>query len=106
MTRKQLENYRSVKREITEEQERIGAMRCGKSKTIARAIDKKLVKLERQQVEVEEFIATIDDSFVRRVIVARYIECRSWEGVARKIGGGNTCESVRKSWERWAQKNL
>ena len=106
MTRKQLEEYRSVRREIAEEKARVAEIRSGKSKAIAREIDRKLNRLERQQAEVERFIGTIDDSLVRRIAVARYIECRSWEGVARKLGGGNTSDGVRKIWQRWAGRNL
>lgn len=106
MTRKQLEEYRSVKREIAEEKARVAEIRGAKSKAIAREIDRKLIRLERQQVEVERFIGAIDDSLVRRIAVARYIECRSWEGVARKLCGGNTADGVRKIWQRWAGRNL
>ena len=100
MTRKQLEEYRSVRREIAEEKARVAEI------AIAREIDRKLNRLERQQAEVERFIGAIDDSLVRRIAVARYIECRSWEGVARKLGGGNTSDGVRKIWQRWAGRNL
>lgn len=106
MTRKQLEEYRSVRREIAEEKARVAEIRGGKSKAIAREIDRKLNRLERQQADIERFIGTIDDSLVRRIAVARYIECRSWEGVARKLGGGNTSDGARKIWQRWAGRNL
>jgi hypothetical protein len=106
LTRKQLDEYRSVRREIAEEKARVAEIRGGKSKAIAREIDRKLVRLERQQADVERFIGSIDDSLVRRIVVARYIESRSWEGVARKLRGGNTSDGVRKIWQRWAGRNL
>lgn len=101
MTNSELKQYRQLKYEINEEVQRVGSLRSEKAKRAAAAVDKKLKRLYAQQARIEEYIAGIDDSFVRRIIVARYIECRSWDGVARKLGGGNTAESVRKVCERW-----
>lgn len=106
MTKKQLEEYRTTKREIEEERERIAQIRSSKGKVIVHEIERKITNLEKQQIEVEKFVSAIDDSFTRRIVVARYIEGRSWTGVARKLGGGNTSDGVRKIWERWARRNL
>lgn len=54
--------------------------------------------------EVEEFICTIDDSRMRRIVNLRIIEGLSWNHVADKIGGGNTEDSVRKSFARFMEK--
>ena len=103
---KQLEDYRSVRREIEEERQRLGSIRSDKGKSIAREIERKLRRLESEQADIERYVASIDDSLIRRIVIARYIECRSWEAVARKIGGYNTGETVRKMWQRWRHKNL
>lgn len=55
--------------------------------------------------EVEEFIASVNDSRMRRIINLRFIENLSWIKIAEKIGGGNTDESVRKAFERFMSKN-
>lgn len=55
--------------------------------------------------EIEEFIANIDDSRMRRIINLRFIEGLSWEKVAICIGGNNTEDSVRMSFNRFMDKN-
>lgn len=54
--------------------------------------------------EVEEFIASIEDSRIRRIINLRFIENFSWNKVADKIGGGNTEDSVRMMFNRFMEK--
>lgn len=51
--------------------------------------------------EVEEFIASVQDSRIRRIINLRFIEKLSWNKVADRIGGGNTEDSVRKAFDRY-----
>lgn len=51
--------------------------------------------------EVEEFISSIDDSHIRRIVTFRIVEGLSWNEVADKIGGGNTNESVKKTYYRF-----
>ena len=53
--------------------------------------------------EVEEFIASIKDSHIRRIVNLRIVDGLSWCEVARKIGG-NTEDSVRKAFERFMEK--
>lgn len=52
--------------------------------------------------EVEEFIASISDSHIRRIINLRVIDGLSWSEVARKIGG-NTEDSVKKAFYRFME---
>lgn len=51
--------------------------------------------------EVEEFIASVKDSRMRRIINLRIIEGLSWSRVADCIGGGNTEDSVKKAFYRF-----
>lgn len=51
--------------------------------------------------DVELFIASVEDSRIRRIINLRFIEGLQWNDVAIKIGGGNTEDSVRKMYERF-----
>lgn len=53
--------------------------------------------------EVEEFIASVKDSRIRRIINLRFIEKLSWNKVADRIGGGNTEDSVRKAFDRFME---
>lgn len=54
--------------------------------------------------EVEEFIASIDDSRMRRIINLRFIENLSWNRVADHIGGGNTEGSIKMAFQRFMEK--
>ena len=54
--------------------------------------------------QVEEFIAGVEDSRIRRIITLRFIENLSWNKVADRIGGGNTEDSVKKSFYRFMEK--
>lgn len=54
--------------------------------------------------EVEQFITSVDDSRIRRIINLRFLENKSWNEVADCIGGGNTEDSVRKSFTRFFEK--
>ena len=67
-----------------------------------------LVNLEMELTEtlnqVEEFIAGVEDSRIRRIITLRFIENLSWNKVADRIGGGNTEDSVKKMFYRFMEK--
>lgn len=54
--------------------------------------------------EVEEFITTLEDSRMRRIINLRFIEGLSWNKVADRIGGGNTEDSIRMAFNRFIEK--
>lgn len=51
--------------------------------------------------DVEQFIAGISDSRIRRIINLKFIENKTWNEVALDIGGGNTEDSVRMSFNRF-----
>lgn len=48
-----------------------------------------------------QYIADIDDALTRRIFELRYIGRYSWMQVARRLGGGNTAEAVRKRHNRY-----
>ena len=54
--------------------------------------------------QVEEFIASVKDSRMRRIITLRFIDNLSWNKVADRIGGGNTEDGIRMSFERFMKK--
>lgn len=53
---------------------------------------------------IEEFIARIDDSYMRRVFDMRVIGRMKWQEIANKIGGGNSSDDVRKQFYRFIKK--
>lgn len=54
--------------------------------------------------EIEEFLSGIDDSHIRRIINLRFVEGLSWNGVADRIGGNASEDSVRKAFTRYISR--
>ena len=61
------------------------------------------IDLVEKTNDVEKFIASVDDSRVRRIINLRFLESKSWNEVADAIGGGNTENSVRMIFNRFME---
>lgn len=59
--------------------------------------DMKLLKLLNQ---VEDYIETIEDSRIRRIMRYRYIDDLNWVQVALRMGKNHTAESCRKAHDR------
>ena len=78
-----------------------------RKKTLLNMRKATLCELEMELLEalndVEEFIASIEDSHIRRIINLRFIENLSWNKVADRIGGGNTEDSVRMAFNRFME---
>lgn len=76
-----------------------------RKKTLLYSRKATLTSLEIELLEtlnqVEEFIASVDDSRMRRIINLRFIENLSWNKVADQIGGGNTEDSIKKAFYRF-----
>ena len=64
-------------------------------------IDEQTEKIENKTCEIEQFIAGIDDIYVKRIVNLRCIERLTWAEVACAMGGNNTEESVRKIFSRF-----
>jgi hypothetical protein len=63
-------------------------------------------KIEDMTIKVEEYIQSIDDSRMRRIIRYKFIDDMTWPQVAMNIGGKRTTdESVRKEFERFFYTN-
>lgn len=54
--------------------------------------------------EIESDVAKIDDPFIRAIIRHKYIEQKSWQQVARAVGGYNTADGVRMALYRFLKK--
>ena len=61
-------------------------------------------KLDEKISEIEEYINSIDDSQMRRMIKYKYIEELSWQQVAERMGGGNTADGCRMAVDRYLKK--
>lgn len=78
-----------------------------RKKTLLYARKATLASLEMELMEtlnqVEEFIASVEDSRMRRIITLRFIDNLSWNKVADRIGGNNTDDSVKKAFYRFME---
>ena len=67
----------------------------------SRIIEGKLIELRKKEAEVYDFIATIEDSWMRQIVYMRCVNCLRWNKIADKMGGLNTDKSVSKSYYRY-----
>lgn len=79
-----------------------------RKKTLLYARKATLASLEMELMEtlnrVEEFIASVDDSRMRRIITLRFNDNLSWFKVAERLGGKSTADSVRMEFNRFMEK--
>lgn len=79
-----------------------------RKKTLLYARKATLASLEMELMEtlnqVEKFIASVDDSRIRRIITLRFIDNMSWLKVSERIGGKSTADSVRMEFNRFMEK--
>ena len=126
MTKRELSQLYYLNREIDRECARLAQLEAAATSTtstisglphagtiadktaIAAAIaDSRKVIENTQQLAVIEYnrlmryIADIDDSFIRQIIRARYVDGKRWQAVAEVIGGNNTADSVRMAHNRY-----
>ncbi len=130
MTVKELKQYRSLKCEIKEIEDKIEG---GKMRDVVKASDKEFpyvshsVKIEgadfndnrmkmyiaerdrlrAQIIHIESWINNIPDSELRRIFRYRYIDGRypcSWKGVANRLGVASDGSTERKKHDRYLLK--
>lgn len=68
---------------------------------LKKEIEEQQAEYLRKQVEIEHFIGTVDDLYIRRIISYHFIDHLTWRQTAQRIGGGNTADSARKAFNRY-----
>ena len=71
---------------------------------IRELISMKLAEISVAEREIFEYIFSIDNSQIRRIMRLRHIELKSWLQVANIIGGNNTADSVRMMHDRYLKE--
>lgn len=61
-------------------------------------------EIRLQKSKVEEFVATIDDYYLRTLFRLRFERGLSWKEVANIVGGRNSEESVKSACYRYLRK--
>ncbi len=67
---------------------------------IERVIIEKRARCVYERARLERYIAAITDSLTRQVFIERFVNGKTWQGVADAIGG-NTEYSVKKLCYRY-----
>lgn len=116
MTFKELYQYKDLKAEIQEEEnrlreldEQLSALKSpsmefsglssasistrreyliDKKTSIKKIIEERKQRCEEELLKIENFISGIEDSYTRRIFTYRFIEHYSWNKVAMKVSGG------------------
>lgn len=57
-----------------------------------------------RKAKIYEWIAFLDDALLAQIVDYRCVRLMSWEDVAKKVGGGNTEDSVKKYFYRNIEK--
>lgn len=70
--------------------------------TLIKDMEEKTLPVQRK---VYEFINSIPDSFMRRILLFRYIDGLPWNMIAYKIGEEYTEAGVKKAYSRFINAN-
>lgn len=69
---------------------------------LQRIYRRRRTKLEREQLEVEQWIAALEDSKLRQIVTMRYVQGDSWRRVGSEVYGSALSEdAARKRVERF-----
>lgn len=79
------------------------AAKAVKAAPVIDKINELLTELQIKRQEIYEYIATIDDSLMRQIIMYRCLSLCTWKEVATYVGGGNTADSVRMMFMRFTE---
>lgn len=71
-----------------------------KIEEVEEILNRLLTELQEQKKKVYAYIATIQDSLMRQIVMYRCISLCSWQDVAMYVGGENTADAVRMKFNR------
>lgn len=54
--------------------------------------------------KIMKYLCNVDDSLMRQIIFLRRVSCLPWSVVAEEVGGENTEDSVRMSFNRYVER--
>ncbi len=93
-----------------------GAVKTSSPKNVIEEITPEIIDLKerirrereeyiKEQAVIEDYIGTVDNYQDRLILLHRFVDLMSWRQVARRLGGKNTADSVRKACYRFLKKN-
>ena len=72
----------------------------------AELIREHMQKIGLAIMEVESFIATIEDPLTRQIVKLRCVDCLSWGEVAEQIGSNASAENMRLIYHRFIKSKF
>lgn len=54
--------------------------------------------------KIMKYLCNVEDSLMRQIIFLRCVSCLPWSVVAEEVGGENTEDSVRMSFNRYVER--
>lgn len=63
-------------------------------------------KCQRAKAEIMEYIAGVDDSIIRQILILKCIKHYNWRQIAFEVGGNNSVDGVKKMYYRFLEKNF
>ena len=131
MTKKELEQYNDLQREIrkynekktlimakaTHDTQAYSSVPGGKNLSdrtgiggseladIEKALEEAYCKRVTELFKLVNYIEGIQDSFIRGLFISRFINGYSWVKVAIEAGGSNSADGVRMSVERYLENH-
>lgn len=129
ITKKELSQLYYLKREIRSDERRLQDLKDAATKITqsisgmpgsGRKSDKTAIAAEISDLEkiisskkrmciahynmIARYVAGIDDSMMRQIVMYRHLDMMKWRDIAQKIGGGNTEDGIRKAYTRYLEK--
>lgn len=131
MTRQELSQLYYLRREINSDKERLAKLEATASSTspgssgmpngkgnvtdrTALAVEismlkdliyEKICREEQEFRRLMNFISSVEDSLMRQILTARFVDNLNWQAVAMRVGGGNTAATVRQRCNRFLREN-
>lgn len=93
------QQFSSIKEEIKQTAEPLPAL-IDTYKTTFKLLNRALSDFER----LGQYMANIEDDYIRQLFFLRYVEGLSWKQVAAAAGGNNTAAGVKQACTRYIQK--
>ena len=68
-------------------------------------LQEKIVEALWEFQQLTDYISSVQDSHIRRILTYRFVDGNSWTKVAMRMDGGNTGDNVKKACYRYLRKN-
>lgn len=81
--------------------EKYGVLIAEQEQLIETQIKQALTEYNR----LHRYIVSVEDPQARLILSFRYLDGLSWQQIARRVGGNNTSDSVRKYHDRFLSKS-